>query len=154
MKKILIGTDGSACALEAVQLGIELAAEHQAEAIVVHVAPLLDPIATAGWGYGAALPHHLDDADRASLDEALALAADRGVHAHSKLLVGDPADEIVTHADSVDADLIVVGSHGRGALASAFLGSVSRQVLHDARRPVLVARGVRARTGEAGAAVA
>jgi nucleotide-binding universal stress UspA family protein len=57
------------------------------------------------------------------------------------MLRGDPAGEIVAHADTIGADLIIVGSRGHGAIASALLGSVSRGVLHEARRPVLVVRG-------------
>ena len=63
------------------------------------------------------------------------------MESESLLASGVPVDEIVACADSIDADMIVVGSHGRGAIATAFLGSVSRGVLHEARRPVLVVRG-------------
>jgi nucleotide-binding universal stress UspA family protein len=59
----------------------------------------------------------------------------------SEVLAGDPADEIVAYADNHDVDLIVVGSRGRGTLASTLLGSVSHAVLQEARRPVLVVRG-------------
>jgi len=57
------------------------------------------------------------------------------------MLRGDTVDELVAYADTIDADLIVVGSRGHGAIASAVVGSVSRGVLHEARRPVLVVRG-------------
>jgi nucleotide-binding universal stress UspA family protein len=72
--------------------------------------------------------------------------------AHARLLRGEAVDEIVAFADVIDADLIVVGSRGHGTVASAVLGSVSRGVLREARRPVLVARGIAARQ-PAGAAV-
>ena len=62
----------------------------------------------------------------------------------TELLTGNPIDEIVAYADSIDADLIVVGSRGHGAVG-ARLGSVSQGVLHKARRPVLVFRRARAR---------
>jgi nucleotide-binding universal stress UspA family protein len=48
---------------------------------------------------------------------------------------------IIEKADEWEADLIVVGSHGRTALGQFFFGSVSQKVLHEARRSVRVARG-------------
>jgi nucleotide-binding universal stress UspA family protein len=86
-------------------------------------------------------PHELSARDRKPLDDALALAAEADVDARAELLRGDPVDEIVAFADSFEADLIVVGSRGHGALASALLGSVSRGILSETRRPVLVVRG-------------
>jgi nucleotide-binding universal stress UspA family protein len=141
MKKILIATDGSSAAREAVELGLELAQEHAAEVTFVHVAPVLDRSVVVGLGVPAALPHRIDELDRKPLEDALAVAAERDVDAQAELLAGVPADEIVAYADTIDADLIVVGSRGRGAVATALLGSVSRGVLHEARRPVLVVRG-------------
>lgn len=144
MKKIVIATDGSPSALEAVEYGLELAADQGAEPIVVHVAPATEVIPVAGYGMGGpvAVPHELDEYDRASLDEAVEIAARRGLEAKTELLVGNAAHAIVAYADSVDADLIVVGSRGHGAIAGALLGSVSRRVLHEAKRPVLVVRTV------------
>ena len=69
------------------------------------------------------------------------LAREAGVDAEVVIVAGHAADEIVAYADTIDADLIVMGSRGRGAVTSALLGSVSHGVLHEARRPVLVARG-------------
>ena len=150
MKKILIATDGSASAREAVAFGLELAARQGAEVIVVHVAPALDVLPVAGFGMPAAQPHPVSAYDRASLDVASTLAAAAGVKIQTELLTGNPVDEIVAFADSIDADLIVVGSRGHGAVASAILGSVSQGVLHEARRPVLVFRRAGARAGEGG----
>ena len=69
--------------------------------------------------------------------------AEAGVEARCELLQGDTIGEIVTLADSIDADLIVIGSRGHGGLTSALIGSVSRSVLHESRRPVLIVRGTR-----------
>lgn len=142
MKKIVIATDGSPSALEAVEYGLELATDQDAEAIFVHVAPATEvlPVPAFGIGAPASVPHQVDEHDRESLDEAMQIAAERGVEAKAELLSGNAAHAIVAYADSVNADLIVVGSRGHGAIAGALLGSVSRGVLHLAKRPVLIVR--------------
>ena len=58
--------------------------------------------------------------------------------AEVRLAVGSPAEAIREAADSEDAELLVVGSRGRGGLRSAVLGSVSRELTTRARRPVVV----------------
>ena len=78
--------------------------------------------------------------DRALLEEAAAVAAEHDVVSTTAMLRGDTVDEIVAYADSHDVDLIVVGSRGHGAIASALLGSVSRGVLGESKRPVLIVR--------------
>jgi nucleotide-binding universal stress UspA family protein len=143
MKKIVIATDGSDSAHEALEFGLELAAEQGAQPVFVHVAPAFDALPFGGIAPTGAVRHELSEVDREPLIAAEELAEDRGLSAASKLLQGDPANEIVAFADGIDADLIVVGSRGHGAIASALLGSVSRGVLHDSRRPVLIVRGAR-----------
>jgi nucleotide-binding universal stress UspA family protein len=144
MKTILIATDGSPASDDALELGLELADEHHAETVLVHVIPGADVLATSLFGPDGAVPHVVTARDRAPLDAAAARACERGVPVTTRLLRGDTADEIVACADSLEADLIVVGSRGHGALASMLLGSVSRRVLRESRRPVLVVRGVAA----------
>jgi nucleotide-binding universal stress UspA family protein len=148
MNRILIATDGSPSAGEAVEFGLQLASEQDAEAIFVHVAPSFDVAPVYGFGMSGVMPHELTTADRAALDAAADLAERKGVRARTELLSGEAADEIVAFADSIDSDLIVVGSRGHGAVASALLGSVSRGVLHEARRPVLVVPTASARAHE------
>src|SRR5262245_41223176 len=64
-----------------------------------------------------------------------------GWNVKSESGAGSPATVIIEKADEWEADLIVVGSHGRTALGQFFFGSVSQKVLNEARRPVRVARG-------------
>ena len=140
MKRILVATDGSPSAAEAVVFGVELAAEHASELLFVHVVPVVDVVPANGFGVGGAFPHELSVLDRMLLVEAAEVAAEQGIVATTVLLRGDTVDEIVAFADSHDVDLIVVGSRGHGAIAGALLGSVSRGVLRESKRPVLIVR--------------
>ncbi|HEU6452663.1 MAG TPA: universal stress protein [Gemmatimonadaceae bacterium] len=67
----------------------------------------------------------------------------------TQVKAGDPADQILAAAERLEADLIVMGSSSRGVRA-AILGSVAREVLRSAKRPVLVARASGAAEGAAG----
>ena len=140
MKEILVATDGSPSSTEAVAFGVELAAENAAELIFVHAVPILDVVPAFGFGVGSAYPHEVDEHDRTLLDEAAAAAAEHEIVSTTALLRGDIVDEIVAYADSHDVDLIVVGSRGHGTISSALLGSVSRGVLGESKRPVLIVR--------------
>ena len=144
MNKIVIATDGSPSALQAVELGLELAAEQEAEPIFVHVAPSTEVLPVTGFAMGpVTVPHEPAEHDLEPLHEAVRLAEERGLRSVTKLLLGDAARKIVEFADSIDADLIVVGSRGHGAFSGALLGSVSRGILHAAERPVLIVRETR-----------
>ena len=145
MKRIVIATDGSPSAQEVVDFGLELAGEQDAMATFVLVVPALDVVPVSGFGLVGATEHHATENELEPLEHARERAEEAGVSAHARLLRGEPVDEIVAFADVIDADLIVVGSRGHGAFTSALLGSVSRGILREARRPVLVVRGAAAR---------
>ena len=102
--------------------------------------PALDVVPASGLGVAAAFPHEPSELDRTMLVDAAAVAAEHGIVATTVLLPGDTVDEIVAYADSHDVDLIVVGSRGHGAIAGALLGSVSRGILAESQRPVLIVR--------------
>jgi nucleotide-binding universal stress UspA family protein len=141
MKRILVATDGSVSAADAIGFAVDFASARQAELTFVHVVPTVEFFATTGVDdvHGAA-PHRPTEHDHALLRDAASLAAEQGVTATTLLLGGSTAEEIVAHAEASDADLIVIGSRGHGPVASALLGSVALGVLHASKQPVLVVR--------------
>lgn len=140
MDRILIATDGSAASQEAVEVGVALARDEGAAVTFVHVLPNTSPYPVNSYGFVGVVPNDPRDGDRQPLDEAEAVAEREGVRSNTELLSGDVVDEIVAYADNLDVDLIVVGSRGHGTLTSMLLGSVSRGVLSESKRPVVVVR--------------
>jgi universal stress protein A len=140
MKRILIATNGSPGAREAVEYGLALARAHEAGVHLIQVVPPTDWTRLDRGATVRPLPDEMRVRRAVGLDDAAELAAAYGVPVSFDLVAGIPSEEIVRRADTVDADLIVVGSRGRGPVASALLGSVSRAVLNTADRPVLVVR--------------
>ncbi|MFN3428698.1 MAG: universal stress protein [Candidatus Sericytochromatia bacterium] len=140
--KILFTTDGSPCSDMALREGCRLLSARGAEALVVAV---LEPVVyAAGYeGMGAGLTAIIDqEATRlgADLDKARATLAELGVQATVRELEGDPAAQILAAAAEFQPDVIVMGSHGRGAIGRLMLGSVSDQVLHHWAGSVLIIR--------------
>jgi nucleotide-binding universal stress UspA family protein len=138
MKRLLIATDGSDAARAAVEEGLALAHELDARVLFVYVRPRPSGVLGEPF-YQRRLTQSAAEA-RSAIAEATHAAERWDVESDWDILEGEPAVEIVAYADEHDADLIVVGSRGRGAVAGTLLGSVSRAVVHDAGRPVLVAR--------------
>ncbi|MGD0166063.1 MAG: universal stress protein [Gaiellaceae bacterium] len=135
MQMILIATDGSVCGQLAEDEGVRLAVATGARVVFLHVQPGVDP---SHYAPGAISEE--TDESHALLDRALAKAVEAGVYAETEIVEGNPGREIVDAARLRGADVIVVGSRGLGKLSSMFLGSVSRDVLSEADRPVLVVK--------------
>jgi nucleotide-binding universal stress UspA family protein len=138
MRTILVGTDGSRGARVAVRRAIELAGDTGASLTFVGVRRPPSPVLGDPY-YQHALTEDLTRV-RDAVRTAVAEAELHGLSAEYELLEGDPATELIRLAALRDADMIIVGSRGRGAFVSAVLGSVSGRVVHEARCPVLVAK--------------
>lgn len=140
--KILLPVDGSACALRAVDHLIAHAAWFAAppEIHLLHVHPPI-PIGRvqAHVGKATLLAHYRDDSE-AALAEARARLAAGGLTCVEHIHVGPPAEIIVKLAGELDCALVVMGTHGRGAVAGLLTGSVAGRVLQLAACPVLLVK--------------
>ena len=129
VRTILAAVDGSDLADSALQFAIERAILHKAEIVVALV--LDRPLAALGVDA-------IDSEAAAALTSAEASARARGVSVRCAKLDGAPAREILKLAHSIAADLIVVGSHGRGGLDGMAVGRTANEVLRGAAAPVFV----------------
>lgn len=73
-------------------------------------------------------------AERELKDDPETLKRVVGIH----VVQGDPATEILNMADQLGSDIVILGTHGKGVISHAFLGSVSEKVLHRIRKPVYI----------------
>ncbi len=143
-QRILVATDGSATARQAVDEAIRFASEQKAQLRVIHI---VDENVIYWSADGVILDSVFETLRRsgqAILDEAVALAASAGVQAQTVLqeTVGKRVPEvIIAEATAWPADLLVVGSHGRSGVGHLLLGSVSQAVVRLAPVPVLLVRG-------------
>ncbi|HUK94009.1 MAG TPA: universal stress protein [Gaiellaceae bacterium] len=136
--RLVIATDGSPGAREALETGLALARESGAFVTFVYVRH--GPSSMLGSPlYQRSLSEEMQHA-RSALAEAEELALEVGVESEAEIVEGHPAERVIELAAARDADLIVVGSRGRGGIAGALLGSVSTELVQKADRPVLVCK--------------
>jgi nucleotide-binding universal stress UspA family protein len=132
-----VAVDGSDHAFDAVRVAARLAAALSAK-ITLMTAYHAPSDALGEPNYSRALGEALQEAQRV-LEEARRVALNAGgPEPQVEWLAGQPADTIVEAARAGEYDLVVVGTHGRGRLGAALLGSVSSAVAAHAGRPVLV----------------
>jgi nucleotide-binding universal stress UspA family protein len=143
-RSIICGVDGSPDSQAALEVAARLADRLGSTLILTHVAePEYVPYAAAypfgGTSGPIAVAKEVESEEEAAARLLELLAVDAGLaDAEKRVAIGHPAERLAELADEEDAELIVIGSRGQGALKSAFLGSVSYNLVGIARCPVLI----------------
>ena len=144
LKKILVPTDFGEAADAALNYARALARNFNASVDVLHVAEDVSARMFAGEVYVAmpqTLQNDVEDAARKQLDERLVDNDPNPLPVRRVVITSNaPAVSIVSYAKETGADLIVMGTHGRGPMAHLFMGSVAERVVRLAPCPVLVVR--------------
>ena len=136
-RMIVVGVDGSPSSTAALQWAIEEARVRDVPLEVLH-AWQLPPLAAFPTAAPVVEPEVIEEAAHSFLADVLSLQDTTGVQIAPAAVPSEPAVALIER--SKGADLVVVGSHGRGGFAGLLLGSVSQQVVHHAHCPVVVVR--------------
>lgn len=140
MKTILAAIDFSDVTERLVALARELALAHGGTLYLIHV----EPPEPSFVGYEPGPQHVRDQVARDAVQHFKEENALRdqlraeGIDAHSLVLQGVVVDTLLAEAEKLSADLLIVGSHGHGAVYHLLLGSVGEGLLMRATCPVLV----------------
>jgi nucleotide-binding universal stress UspA family protein len=158
MKSILVPIDYSNATHAVVDFVRALAKALNAEIHLVHVKELAAPAAAGAMGYGVfGVPDMVsmsggpvtgveritstrqqDETEERRLKDWEKELAQSGLKATLREPSGRVVEQILREADARDADLIVMGTHGHGAMYNLLVGSVTEGVLKHSRRPVLL----------------
>lgn len=145
-RNILVPVDGSPPSDAAVLLALKVASDESATATFAHALEVAKLVAIASPS--SIDPSFAIDAAQTAakeiLDRAKAMAAGSKVMISTVLLDGDCVPVLLALAQERKVDLIVVGSHGRGGISRALLGSVAEGILRRSPIPVLVTHAPRA----------
>jgi len=131
--RIVVGVDGSAFSRRALDWAVREAAVRGRPCLLVHCWEIR--LGAAG-PYGGAGYELAERAARESLDTDLAWAQESGIIVDARLVAGSAVDALAEATS--DAELLVVGTHGRGSLTGAILGSVSSGCIRRATCAVVV----------------
>ena len=135
IERIVVGIDGSDNAHSAAEWAAGLVAITDAEIIAVHAVGLLDRLDSGDPVPSYPHRHEIEVAFKTSWCSPFDTA---GVRYRAELRDGNPVVVLLSVADEVDADLLVVGSRGLGGFPQLLLGSTSTQVAQHADRPVVI----------------
>lgn len=133
IRRILHPTDFSDLSRPAFELACSLARDFGARLVVCHITP--PPVAAVVEGMVVDVPAGESEQTRTRLEQVK--PTDTSIKVVHRLEVGDAVREIVRLADEEKADLIVMGTHGRGGVSRLLMGSVAEGVMRRAPCPVL-----------------
>jgi nucleotide-binding universal stress UspA family protein len=141
LQHILVPTDFSACAEQALDYAIAFATRLRARVTLIHV------ISPVFWGAGEATvappPTYFAELEAAAeqdIEAALKHVRAAGLEGQTMVVHGFPFESILTAARDQGVDLIIMGTHGRTGLPHILIGSVAERVVRLAPCPVLVTR--------------
>jgi nucleotide-binding universal stress UspA family protein len=133
-RTIVVGTDGSATAGQAVRHAARLAKATGATLHIVHAFKLIPPMGSAGPDVAAAAPIGVNDLvesnAKAVLDDAVTASREEGAPVEGHLYAQDAASALLEAVEHVGADLLVVGNKGMSGVKRFVLGSVPNKVSH------------------------
>ena len=147
LKKILYATDLSPNSIYAFQYAVDMAKKHNGQIVILHVVErksVLDE--TYDKLAGRVVKKDLKGAAFERIRKRLELFKEKSLTddmqkedrvSSIEIVDGFPAEEILNQAEALQCDVIVMGTHGKGALSHTFLGSMAEKVLRHTKKPVL-----------------
>jgi nucleotide-binding universal stress UspA family protein len=143
----LIATDGSEVSLDAARKAVSLLSPTKVTLLSVADTSIADDSGAGGFEGNLLSPAESERARTTILSEGEdevsttlhAIGADPSIVDH-RVVEGSPGPMICIVADDIDADVVVVGSHGRGFFKRIVIGSVSEHVARNCSKPVLIIR--------------
>jgi nucleotide-binding universal stress UspA family protein len=155
LEKVLLATDGSRYSDNAVAFTVKLLANTSCNLTLLTV--IEEPVYPMPWDEITppleTIPPYEDlredllDRAEVVLDGTEGPLREAGVAVERKVRFGQPAAEILSELEEGGYEMIVVGSHGHGALGEVVLGSVSYRISHHAKCPVLIVRSDQGQSG-------
>ncbi len=140
IQKILVPVDFSECSRKALRYAIPFAKQFGASLTLLYVTQINYAVGEFGMIDAPLMEGQVREAAEKTMDKLLREEIGDVVPATKQTRIGRPASEIAAAAKELDADLIIISTHGHTGLKHVFLGSVTENVTRVAPCPVLVVR--------------
>lgn len=139
-KHILFPTDGSIASEDVRAHAVALAKQFNAKVTILHAYEFLEvlPIYETAYAYIDELEEYLEVQSAKITQSAAEAFTAEGIEVSSISVKGEPGYSIVSMANELKADVVIMGSRGLGAFQRFLMGSVSQYVLHHSTSPVLL----------------